>query len=46
MLLGGLIQMDVKPFTIAVEESVLEDLRQRLTDTRWPDDWHSTFCTG
>ena len=34
--------MDVKPFTIAVEESVLEDLRQRLTDTRWPDEIPNT----
>ena len=30
--------MDVKPFTIAVEDRVLEDLRQRLADTRWPDE--------
>ncbi len=30
--------MEVKPFTIAVEDSVLEDLRQRLADTRWPDE--------
>ena len=30
--------MEVKPFTIAVEESVLEDLRHRLADTRWPDE--------
>ena len=34
--------MDVKPFTIAVEESVLEDLRQRLADTRWPDEIPNT----
>ncbi len=30
--------MEVRPFTIAVEESVLEDLRRRLADTRWPDE--------
>jgi pimeloyl-ACP methyl ester carboxylesterase len=30
--------MDVRPFTIAVADSVLDDLRQRLADTRWPDE--------
>ena len=30
--------MEVRPFTIAVADSVLEDLRQRLVDTRWPDE--------
>ena len=30
--------MDVRPFTIAVEDSVLEELRKRLMDTRWPDE--------
>jgi pimeloyl-ACP methyl ester carboxylesterase len=30
--------MDVRPFTIAVEDSVLDDLRERLADTRWPDE--------
>ena len=34
--------MDVRPFTIAVEDSVLEDLRQRLADTRWPDEIPNT----
>jgi len=34
--------MEVKPFTIAVEDSVLADLRQRLTDTRWPDEIPNT----
>ncbi|MAQ54417.1 MAG: multidrug MFS transporter [Chloroflexi bacterium] len=34
--------MDVKPFTIAVEDSVLEDLQQRLADTRWPDEIPNT----
>mgnify|MGYP000364656869 FL=1 len=29
--------MDVRPFTIDVEDSVLDDLPQRLADTRWPD---------
>ena len=28
--------MEVRPFTIAVEDSVLDDLRRRLADTRWP----------
>ncbi len=30
--------MEVKPFNIAVEDRVLEDLRQRLASTRWPDE--------
>jgi pimeloyl-ACP methyl ester carboxylesterase len=30
--------MEVRPFTIAIEDSVLDDLRQRLADTRWPDE--------
>ena len=34
--------MEVRPFTIAVEDSVLEDLRQRLADTRWPDEIPNT----
>ncbi len=29
---------DVRPFTIAVEDSVLDDLRLRLANTRWPDE--------
>ena len=28
----------MEPFTISVPETVLEDLRRRLADTRWPDD--------
>ncbi|KLK87651.1 multidrug MFS transporter [Methanoculleus sediminis] len=28
----------MQPFTIAVPEAVLDDLRQRLARTRWPDD--------
>ena len=34
--------MDVRPFTIAVEDSVLEDLQQRLANTRWPDEIPNT----
>ena len=30
--------MEVKPFKIAVEDGVLDDLRQRLAETRWPDE--------
>ena len=30
--------MDVKPFTITVEDRILDDLRQRLAETRWPDE--------
>ena len=30
--------MDVKPFKVAVDDRVLEDLRQRLASTRWPDE--------
>jgi pimeloyl-ACP methyl ester carboxylesterase len=30
--------MDVRPYTVAVPEEVLEDLRQRLARTRWPDE--------
>src|SRR5262245_22816358 len=31
--------MDKEPFTIAVPEAVLTDLRERLTRTRWPEDF-------
>ena len=34
--------MDVKPFTITVEDSVLDDLRHRLAETRWPDEIPNT----
>ncbi|MAF39035.1 MAG: multidrug MFS transporter [Chloroflexi bacterium] len=34
--------MDVRPFTIAIENSVLEDLQKRLADTRWPDEIPNT----
>ena len=30
--------MEVQPFKIAVDDGVLNDLRQRLEDTRWPDE--------
>lgn len=30
--------MQVRPFIINVKDSVLEDLRRRLGDTRWPDE--------
>ena len=30
--------MEVRPFEIAVDDATLEDLRQRLADTRWPDE--------
>ena len=28
--------MDVKPFTIAVPDAALDDLRRRLEAARWP----------
>ncbi len=34
--------MDVKPFEIHVSDEVLADLRQRLPDTRWPDELPGT----
>ena len=30
--------MDVQPFKIHIQEEVLEDLRERLARTRWPDE--------
>jgi hypothetical protein len=30
--------MKIEPFTIAVPEATLDDLRRRLANTRWPDD--------
>jgi pimeloyl-ACP methyl ester carboxylesterase len=30
--------MQATPFTISIDESVLNDLRERLARTRWPDD--------
>ncbi|MET0586928.1 MAG: epoxide hydrolase N-terminal domain-containing protein [Novosphingobium sp.] len=29
----------IKPFRIAVEQDVLDDLRERLARTRWTDDF-------
>jgi microsomal epoxide hydrolase len=31
--------MHKEPFTIAVPEAALTDLRERLTRTRWPEDF-------
>ena len=30
--------MDIKPFTISLRPAVLDDLRERLENTRWPDE--------
>ena len=30
--------MEVKPFEIHVSDEVLADLKQRLAETRWPDE--------
>ena len=30
--------MNIQPFTIAVPQTALDDLHQRLTQTRWPDE--------
>jgi pimeloyl-ACP methyl ester carboxylesterase len=30
--------MEVQPFKIAVDQSVLDDLKRRLANTRWPDE--------
>ncbi|MFQ6027584.1 MAG: epoxide hydrolase family protein [Dehalococcoidia bacterium] len=30
--------MEVQPFAVAVDDLVLDDLRQRLASTRWPDE--------
>jgi pimeloyl-ACP methyl ester carboxylesterase len=34
----GNAQMTVKPFKIDVPQDVLDDLQERLADTRWPDE--------
>jgi pimeloyl-ACP methyl ester carboxylesterase len=44
MLVAETVVADIKPFRIAVPDEVLEDLRARLRNTRWPeaelvDDW-------
>lgn len=33
----GASSMQIKPFTIAIEDAALEDLKLRLSRTRWPD---------
>ena len=30
--------MDIKPFTVGLRPAVLDDLRERLENTRWPDE--------
>jgi epoxide hydrolase len=30
-------RIEIEPFTIAVDEDVLTDLRERIARTRWPD---------
>ena len=30
-------QLHIEPFTIAIDEAVLDDLRRRIQQTRWPD---------
>ncbi|MEP7357803.1 MAG: epoxide hydrolase, partial [Anaerolineales bacterium] len=30
--------MDIKPFTVSLRPAVLDDLRERLENTRWPDE--------
>ena len=42
---------DIVPFQIAVPDAVLDDLRHRLTNTRWPeaecvDDWSQGIPLG
>ena len=32
-----LVSAEISPFVIAVPDTVLDDLRQRLNNTRWPD---------
>ncbi len=32
------LTIEVRPFTVAVPEAVLADLRDRLARTRWPDE--------
>jgi hypothetical protein len=36
---------DLVPFTIAVPDAVLDDLRDRLARTRWPDQIPGTTCS-
>ncbi len=30
--------MNIQPFTIAISQTILDDLRERLARTRWPDE--------
>jgi len=30
--------MNIQPYTIAVPQATLDDLHERLADTRWPDE--------
>ena len=34
---GTTMTQTIKPFHLAIPDSVLSDLRQRLANTRWPD---------
>jgi microsomal epoxide hydrolase len=34
--------MSIQPFTIAIEHATLDDLRERLARTRWPDEAENT----
>jgi len=34
--------MTVRPFRIAVPDAVLDDLKQRLSQVRWPDEIHDS----
>jgi len=38
--------VDITPFTIAIPEAEIEDLRRRLSATRWPDDVVSDWSRG
>ena len=45
------VSAEISPFVIAVPEAVLDDLRQRLRNTRWPeaelvDDWSQGIPLG
>lgn len=36
--------MNIQPFTIAIPQTALDDLHQRLTQTRWPDEIPDSGC--
>jgi hypothetical protein len=38
--------VDIRPFTIDVPESEVEDLRARLANTRWPTDVATDWSRG